>query len=232
MSVAEDKKTEFRRGAGQGGELSAEELAALVGKMGKDGRGRWVASILKEAVRSYEMGRTHHGLGSFEFSRVVHALGSAVVGASKMGRGGGVEIAAAIDERLTAKEKKRLDELGLQLASGTRITAWGERLKDAAFQHLSRTIVYGGGEVPAPPRNVLRSDEIVWGRAPARLDLGGGWTDTPPYSLERGGCVTNAAVDLNGQPPIQAYARVIEKREIRINSIDLGVRIEVESFKD
>jgi galactokinase/mevalonate kinase-like predicted kinase len=77
---------------------------------------------------------------------------------------------------------------------------------------------------------VLRSDEIVWGRAPARLDLGGGWTDTPPYSLERGGCVINAAVNLNGQPPIQAYARVIDKPEIRINSIDLSARVVVRTL--
>ncbi len=70
------------------------------------------------------------------------------------------------------------------------------------------------------------------GPAPARLDLGGGWTDTPPYSLEWGGCVTNAAVDLNGQPPIQAYVRVIDEPVIRIGSIDLGVRIEARKFAD
>ena len=51
-----------------------------------------------------------------------------------------------------------------------------------------------------------RSDEIVWGRAPARLDLAGGWTDTPPYALERGGTVLNAAVLLNAQPPVHVYA--------------------------
>jgi fucokinase len=78
----------------------------------------------------------------------------------------------------------------------------------------------------------LRSDEIVWGRAPARLDLGGGWTDTPPYSLEQGGCVINAAVNLNGQPPIHAYARVIQDPVLRIASIDLGTRIEITDLDD
>ena len=34
-------------------------------------------------------------------------------------------------------------------------------------------------------------------RAPARLDFGGGWTDVPPYSEERGGCVCNVAIDLH-----------------------------------
>ena len=34
-------------------------------------------------------------------------------------------------------------------------------------------------------------------RAPARLDFGGGWTDVPPYSEERGGCVCNVAIELH-----------------------------------
>jgi D-glycero-alpha-D-manno-heptose-7-phosphate kinase len=34
-------------------------------------------------------------------------------------------------------------------------------------------------------------------RAPTRLDFGGGWTDVPPYSEERGGCVCNVAIELH-----------------------------------
>lgn len=33
------------------------------------------------------------------------------------------------------------------------------------------------------------------GRAPTRLDFGGGWTDVPPYPEERGGFVCNLAID-------------------------------------
>lgn len=32
-------------------------------------------------------------------------------------------------------------------------------------------------------------------RAPTRLDFGGGWTDVPPYSDERGGCVCNVTIE-------------------------------------
>lgn len=38
-------------------------------------------------------------------------------------------------------------------------------------------------------------DSLV-ARAPARIDFGGGWTDVPPYSEERGGVVCCAAIDL------------------------------------
>ena len=81
-----------------------------------------------------------------------------------------------------------------------------------------------------PPRNTLRADEIVWGRAPVRLDLAGGWTDTPPYSLEQGGAVLNAAVNLNGQPPIQVYARITPTRRICIRSIDVGTSLEIDHW--
>lgn len=33
--------------------------------------------------------------------------------------------------------------------------------------------------------------------APTRVDFGGGWTDVPPYSEERGGCVCNLAIALH-----------------------------------
>ncbi|KAL4379767.1 hypothetical protein GQ457_02G001300 [Hibiscus cannabinus] len=37
---------------------------------------------------------------------------------------------------------------------------------------------------------------------PVRVDFVGGWSDTPPWSLERAGCVLNMAVSLEGSPPI------------------------------
>jgi len=68
----------------------------------------------------------------------------------------------------------------------------------------------------------IRSDEVVWVCAPARLDFAGSWSDTPPYCLEHGGNVLNAAVTLNQQYPIQAIGKVHPEPIIRINSIDLG----------
>lgn len=37
-----------------------------------------------------------------------------------------------------------------------------------------------------------------------RVDIVGGWSDTPPWSLERTGCVLNMALQLNGQSPLSA----------------------------
>ncbi|KAI3494881.1 hypothetical protein L1887_36882 [Cichorium endivia] len=37
---------------------------------------------------------------------------------------------------------------------------------------------------------------------PVRVDFVGGWSDTPPWSLERAGCVLNMAITLDGSLPI------------------------------
>jgi len=69
----------------------------------------------------------------------------------------------------------------------------------------------------------VKEDQIVWARSPLRLDLAGGWSDTPPYTMRFGGRVVNVAVDLNGQPPVQVFCRRTAERRIRFHSIDLGV---------
>jgi galactokinase/mevalonate kinase-like predicted kinase len=83
-----------------------------------------------------------------------------------------------------------------------------------------------------PPLELaLKEDQIVWARAPVRLDLAGGWTDTPPYTLRHGGRVVNLAVDLNGQPPIQVFCRRTAERHVRIHSIDLGYTETIDRFE-
>jgi galactokinase/mevalonate kinase-like predicted kinase len=75
----------------------------------------------------------------------------------------------------------------------------------------------------------LKLDQIVWARAPVRFDLAGGWTDTPPFTNRFGGAVVNAAMDLNGQSPIQVFIRRTSEPVVRFHSIDLGVS---ETVKD
>jgi galactokinase/mevalonate kinase-like predicted kinase len=82
------------------------------------------------------------------------------------------------------------------------------------------------------PSRAIKSDQIVWARSPVRLDLAGGWTDTPPYTLREGGTVLNVAVDLNGQPPIQVFCRPIDDPVILMHSIDTGLSVTIETFAD
>ena len=82
--------------------------------------------------------------------------------------------------------------------------------------------------VPVPVCSVA-DDQIVWGRSPVRIDIAGGWTDTPPYCLMEGGSVINFAIELNGQPPLQAYIKPCREPHIVLRSIDLGAMEVVET---
>ncbi|MBR1463037.1 MAG: bifunctional fucokinase/L-fucose-1-P-guanylyltransferase [Prevotella sp.] len=82
------------------------------------------------------------------------------------------------------------------------------------------------------PRMSVYGDQIVWGRSPARIDIAGGWSDTPPYCLMEGGNVVNLAIELNGQPPLQTYVRPCNEPKIVLRSIDLGAMEEVHTYEE
>ena len=81
-----------------------------------------------------------------------------------------------------------------------------------------------------PVKNVCH-DQIVWARSPVRIDIAGGWTDTPPYCLMEGGRVINLAIELNGQPPLQAYVKPCSEKHIVLRSIDLGAAERIETYE-
>ena len=82
-----------------------------------------------------------------------------------------------------------------------------------------------------PVLNVY-SDQIVWGRSPVRVDVAGGWTDTPPYSLYSGGNVVNLSIELNGQPPLQVYVKTCKEPHIVLRSIDMGAMEVVNTYEE
>lgn len=81
------------------------------------------------------------------------------------------------------------------------------------------------------PQMSVHEDQIVWGRSPVRIDIAGGWTDTPPYCLMEGGDVINLAIELNGQPPLQTYIKPSKESHIIIRSIDLGAEEHIYTFE-
>uniref|UniRef100_A0A665VQR4 L-fucose kinase n=1 Tax=Echeneis naucrates TaxID=173247 RepID=A0A665VQR4_ECHNA len=78
----------------------------------------------------------------------------------------------------------------------------GQVLLRQAVMSSQRFISIGQGEIP--PLGEWQEVEC-----PARLDLAGGWSDTPPIAFEHGGSVTNVAVRVDGKRPIGARARRI-----------------------
>jgi galactokinase/mevalonate kinase-like predicted kinase len=117
------------------------------------------------------------------------------------------------------------------LAQDGRLGKLGDQYADDAFRRLRESLIVSN-ELAVEPRRSVLDDQIVWARSPVRLDLGGGWTDTPPYCLLHGGRVVNVAVDLNGQPPIQVFARIGSRPQLVIRSIDLGVAETVSTYEE
>ena len=124
------------------------------------------------------------------------------------------------------------DEMFRSAVQRNRQQADWPRYEASAFAHLREMIVREAQLSPARPVRSVMEDQIVWARSPIRFDLAGGWTDTPPYCIEHGGKVLNVAADLNGQPPIQVFARLAEKPELVMRSIDLGVEERVRTYEE
>ena len=93
---------------------------------------------------------------------------------------------------------------------------------EKAFSLLREGLCNYAANSQQQPSLCVADDQIVWGRSPVRIDIAGGWTDTPPYCLMEGGNVINFAIELNGQPPLQAYVKPSREPRIVLRSIDLG----------
>lgn len=102
---------------------------------------------------------------------------------------------------------------------------------DRAFGTMRDAILATAQSKPVLPTTDVYSDQIVWGRSPVRIDVAGGWTDTPPYSLFNGGKVVNLAIELNGQPPLQVFIKPAAHRQIILKSIDLGASETIDDYK-
>ena len=67
---------------------------------------------------------------------------------------------------------------------------------------------------------------------PLRVNFAGGWTDTPPYCLEKGGIVLNAPILLNNNKPVEVIIEKIKEKKIIFESRDIDERIEYTSISD
>lgn len=107
-----------------------------------------------------------------------------------------------------------------------------KRYGDAAFALLREGLTQGALRHPCLPRSTTYADQIVWGRSSVRIDLAGGWTDTPPYCLTAGGNVVNLAIELNGQQPLQVYVKPCKEPVVICRSIDLGATERIETYEE
>jgi len=185
----------------------------------------YLAAALDEAAWCHDT--RAQGIEALSFPRILHTLSTSLQTLHTENADFARQTIERLQPDIAPSTAQWLNAMELNITDGMSLEPWINKARVLAFKATEDTIVSARIEKQPPPHCVLRSDEIIWGRAPARFDTGGGWTDTPPYSLEQGGSVLNMAIDLNGQPPIQAYLRIIKEPVIRLASIDLGTHIEI-----
>lgn len=99
-----------------------------------------------------------------------------------------------------------------------------DRYLDAFFAYLRDIILEGEA---AELYGLIPVCEEKSVSLPVRVNLGGGWTDTPPYCMEKGGAVLNAAVILGDKLPINARVRYISERKLVFICEESGEREEI-----
>ena len=114
-----------------------------------------------------------------------------------VGKSGWTEVRYGIDDNF--KEDGKWESLGM-----------GKLMKRVNYERLGES----RGAGPSRPREVTVE-------RPLRIDLAGGWSDTPPICNEMGGCVLNAAVRIAKGNPVKVHVKRIRAAEVRISSVDL-----------
>jgi len=169
---------------------------------------------------------------------------------SRRGRVSAGEILGKVDHRRLVAERLEARRRAIEVARGVEVSP----LRRARLARLDADLVAGGaseedrreafaaiaeavrskagvGAIAArdPSANRPRRVRVM---APARIDLAGGWTDTPPICLERGGRVVNVAVEVDGVAPLEAVVTRIDRPIVRITSEDLARSIEIRSMAE
>jgi len=126
-------------------------------------------------------------------------------------------------------------KVALDTSNHSLLVKCAEQLEDAAFSLTSRCVSSSIPDITVSSKSSPPCETWIVSNAPARVDLSGGWSDTPPVSYEFGGAVACLAVTLRNRKPLSARCRrtkhvcgiklVVENRDI-----DSGDLIESESI--
>lgn len=123
------------------------------------------------------------------------------------------------------------------LAAATGKNAWEEKAFATLAEMIEADVRNRWAEVACrrqdtAGKRLIKCGEAIPVKAAARIDFGGGWTDTPPYSIERGGTVLNAAIMLRGTYPIAAEAACLDQPKIVLESRDIEASVEPQCVGD
>jgi fucokinase len=106
---------------------------------------------------------------------------------------------------------------------------WND-FEDMAFSELNSAIKKSTIMLKDSNIKFIKGESVV--EAAARVNFGGGWSDTPPYSIESGGNVLNAAINLKGMLPIKVITKVLKEPIVEFKSTDQNITKVFTSLED
>jgi len=101
----------------------------------------------------------------------------------------------------------------------------GDAVRDAVATQVAAATV----DPPEAEWKAIHVGRTIEAELPVRLDLAGGWTDTPPWCCEHPGLVCNLAALLDGRAPIRARVRALDEPVLRCHGLDGGERAEFDA---
>lgn len=150
--------------------------------------------------------------------------------------------ASSLSEAQTEWLKDKTESLDLNSAKGfyTAVRLYwyigsalnNDELKSKAFKLISEAFVNQDSGYTFYNDSLSIKKDSVSVNLPLRVNWGGGWTDTPPYCLENGGKVLNAAVTVDGKLPVEVTITRIPKRKIIFDSRDMDAHGEFCSIEE
>ena len=175
-----------------------------------------VENLVLRAVR-----RTLRGGGE----RNVHALASQVTSAgarAELGRLSAGLAGASVTTATAPRSRASMIEADLARAAGRAPDA--EALLQQAFDAVHREVAAAVTEPATAAVCGIPAGRSARVDLPIRFDVAGGWSDTPPYCLERPAKVLNIAMCLNGDHPVGAAVEALDEARWDLEIGDDGAR--------
>lgn len=116
----------------------------------------------------------------------------------------------AVESRREAFKEMRTMRVAWMAGEKWRVREVAAHYDKTTFALIKRQVASVHRAVSCGSASKVQVGRSVVAEAPARIDLSGGWSDTPPISFELGGEVTNLAVQLKGQRPIGARVTILK----------------------
>lgn len=110
----------------------------------------------------------------------------------------------------------------------------GEKHISECFHIIQQAVLSGNQNLIQENKNCRIVKERHTVRLPLRVNWGGGWSDTPPYCIENGGTVLNAAILLKGKMPVEVSLNKLSEYKIVFDSRDMdahGEFVDIEALQ-